>query len=116
MLGVVENAVRIERPMPAARSFKAQDCAAGEVGDGLCLSAFGGEFYAVCGQHTLHFLKVGLTVVAEIFAYIFGGGHQQHCKDSLTALQVGGFSDIAYVHNSPLKQTVEEQIFILNTI
>lgn len=104
MLGVVENAVRIQRPMPASGSFKAQECAFRKVGNGLRLFALGGEFYAVFRKHTLHFLKVGLTVVAEIFAYIFGRCAEQHCKHSLSALQVGRFTDIVDIHSSPFEK------------
>ena len=72
MLGVVENAVRIERPVPASRSFKAEKRASWKVGGGSSLLSLGREFNAVLGQDALHFFKVGFAVVAEIFAYIFG--------------------------------------------
>lgn len=86
--------------MPAAGSFKAEKGAAGEVGFGLCLPAFGREAYSVLGQDTFHFPKVGFTVVAEIFADMLRRCPQQHCKDCLTALKVGGFMDIIDVHFS----------------
>lgn len=115
MLGVVENAVRIQRPMPASGSFKAQECAFRKVGNSLRLFALGGEFYAVFRKHTLHFLKVGLTVVAEIFAYIFGRCAEQHCKHSLSALQVGRFTDIVDIHSSPFEK-VEFVFFVCTFI
>ena len=115
MLGVVENAVRIERPVPASRSFKAEKCASWEVGGRSSLLSLGREFYAVLGQDTLHFFKVSLAVVAEIFAYILGCCSDKHCKHSLTALQVCRFVDIVYVHSSLFSSLAVFDAFILNT-
>lgn len=84
--------------MPAARSFKAKKGAEGEIGFCLRLFAFGGKPYSMFGQNMLHFPKVGFAVVAEVFADVFGRCSQQHCKNSLTALQVGGFVNIINVH------------------
>ena len=101
MLGVVKNAVRIQRPVPAARGLKAEYRTPGEVAGSLRLLTLGRKFYAVFSQYALHFAEVSFAVVAEIFAYVFGSRPEQHCKDCLTALQVGWFMDVLNVHFSP---------------
>ena len=101
MLGIVKSAVRIQRPVPAPWCFQTEQCTAGKIGGCMRLPALGREPYAVFSQHTLHFTQVCLTVIVKVLADIFGSCTQQHCQHRLTALQIGRFMDIIYVHISP---------------
>lgn len=101
MLRVVKYAVCVKRPVPASRSFKAEECAPREVENCLRLLSFRRKFNSVIGQDALHFAKVGFPAVPEVFTDVFGSSSKQHCEDCLTTLKVSWFVDIINIHFSP---------------
>ena len=101
MLGVVKYAVCVKRPVPASRSFKAEERAPREVENCLRLLSFRRKFNSVIGQDALHFAKVGFPAVPEVFTDVFGSSSKQHCEDCLTTLKVSWFVDIINIHFSP---------------
>ena len=63
MLRVVKYAVCVKRPVPASRSFKAEERAPREVENCLRLLSFRRKINSVIGQDALHFAKIGFPAV-----------------------------------------------------
>lgn len=101
MLRVVKYAVCVKRPVPASRSFKAEERAPREVENCLRLLSFRRKINSMIGQDALHFAKVGFPAVPEVFTDVFGSSSKQHCEDCLTTLKVSWFVDIINIHFSP---------------
>lgn len=101
MLRVVKYAVCVKRPVPASRSFKAEERAPGKVENRFRLLSFRRKVYSVIGQDALHLPEVGFAVVAEVFANVFSSSSKKHCQNCLTALEVSWLVDIINIHFSP---------------
>ena len=98
VFGVVERALTVQRPVPAPRSFKAQQTQGRQLILAASLFPLIGYAYTVLAECALHFFQVGLAVIAEKAAYIFGSFSQYHSQNSLSALEVCRLMDVSNLH------------------
>lgn len=102
VLGVVKGPLAAERPVPAAGSFKTKQAQRRQLRLITDLDTLIGDINAMFTEGALHFFQIGLTVIAEEAANIFGSFPQHHSQHSLTALQVSRLVDIIYLQSHHL--------------
>ena len=98
VFGIIEGAIAVQRPVPAAGSFKAKQTKWRQLLLAASLFPLIGYAYTVLAEGALHFLKVGLAVVSKKAAYIFGSFSQYHSQNSLSALEVCRLMNVSNFH------------------
>lgn len=97
VLGIIERALMIKRPVPASRRFERKHTHRRELFLGLHGDALAPHSISVVFKRAPHLPEVGLTLVLQILADLPGGHARSHRYHRLSALERRRFVYIGHI-------------------